>query len=153
MKELFANIYEWFGLLPLYSRDLGDHLRGWDINCINFIGTPWYNYVGFAMIIVTLLFYALQYHIIDSSRFKAKHHWWIMALLIVILNFLIAFTIPFNSLQAGDYCNDLYFNVADCVGFGFSNALWSFILFLLLTSFKYPKYLSNNCRYTTFWKP
>jgi hypothetical protein len=153
MKEFFANIYEWFGLLPLFSRDLGDHLRGWDITCSEYIGTPWYNYIGSIMIIVTLFFYALQYHIIDSSRFKAKHHWWIIAFIIVILNFLIAFAIPFNSLQAGDYCNQLYFTASDCVGFGFSNAFWSFVLFLLLTSFKYPRHLSNNCRYTTFWKP
>lgn len=153
MKELFASIYEWFGLFPLYSRDLGDHLRGWDITCSEYIGTPWYNYVGLIMIIITLFFYLLQYHIIDSPKFKAKHHWWIIALIIVILNFFIAFTIPFNSLQAGNYCNQLSFTVSDCVGFGFSNAFWSFVLFLLLTSFKYPKYLSINCRYTTFWKP
>lgn len=153
MKEFFASIYEWFGLLPLYSRDLGDHLRGWDITCSEYIGTPWYNYIGSSMIIVTLLFYALQYHIIDSARFNSKQHWWIIALFIVIVNFLIAFVIPFNSLRAGDYCNQLYFTTSDCVGFGFSNAFWSFILFLLLTSFKYPKYLSINCSHTTFWKP
>lgn len=151
MIEFFASIYELFGLI--YASDLGDYLRGWNIICDDFDGTPWYNYVGLTMLITTISFYALQYHIIDNSRFKNKFHWWVIALLVVFLNFLIAFSIPFNSLQVGDYCNELNFTSADCAGFGLSNAFWSFALFVLLTSFKYPKHFSVNCRFTTFWKP
>ena len=153
MTEFFASLYEWFGLLPLYSRDLGDHLRGWDITGSGYIGTPWYNYIGWLMIIVTMLFYALQYHIIDSSRFNKKHHWWIFALLIVLINFLIAFSIPFSSFQAGDYDSQLILSVSDCIGFGFSNAMWSFILFLVISTIPIIRGFSNNCRHTTFWKP
>jgi len=40
MKEFFASIYEWFGLFPLYSRDLGDHLRGWDITVLIILEHP-----------------------------------------------------------------------------------------------------------------
>mgnify|MGYP001298211249 CR=1 FL=1 len=32
MEEFFASLYEWFGLNPLYSTDMGDQLRGWDIS-------------------------------------------------------------------------------------------------------------------------
>lgn len=157
MKEISASLYEWFGFIPLYSRDMGDQLRGWDITCTDYIATPWYVYIGCIMLILTAFIYALQYHIIDSSRWNKKIHWWIFALLIVVLNFLIAFAIPFNILQSGDFCNQLNLTVSDCIGFGISNALWSFILFLLLTSFPFPRRVipsrNGNCRNTTCWKP
>lgn len=153
MNEFFANFYEWWGLIPFYSTDLGDHLRGFDITCSDYIGTPWYTYIGCIMLIITGFFYALQYHIIDSPRFLRRHHWWIIALIIVLLNFLIAFIIPFNSVQTGDYCNQLSINIADCIGFGISNALWSFIIFIIITSVPWIRQFSTNCRHTTFWKP
>lgn len=154
MEEFFASLYEWFGLNPLYSTDMGDHLRGW--MCIDqsgYYGTQWYVNIGWSMIAITAFFYALQYHIVDDSRFNKKQHWWVMALIVVVLNFLLAFLIPFNTVQSGDYCNELNLAVADCIGFGFSNAVWSFILFILITSFKYPRHLGTNTRFTTFWKP
>jgi len=157
MKEFFASLYEWFGLNLFYSTDMGDQLRGWDITCTDYIEKPWYIYIGWTMIALTALIYALQYHIIDSSRWNKKHHWWIFALLIAGLNFLIAFLIPFNSIQADDYCQELNLSVSDCTGFGLSNAIWSFILFVLLTSFPFPRNVipsrNGNCRNTTFWKP
>jgi len=153
MKEFFASIYEWFGLFPLYSRDLGDHLRGWDITCSDYIGTPWYSYIGWLMFIITLFIYALQYHMIDHPRYNKKIHWWLSALTIVLLNFFTAVLIPYNSIQSGEYCSQLNFSVSDCIGFGFSNSLVSFIFFIFLTSFKYPKYFAINCSRTTFWNP
>ena len=153
MLNFFASLYEWFGLIPLYKKDMGDHLRGWDITCTDYIATPWYVYIGVIMLIITGFIYALQYHIIDNSRINKRVHWWLFALLIIILNFLIAFTIPFNSIQAGDYCSQLNLSVTDCIGFGFSNALWSFILFILISTIPLIRSLSTNCRHTTFWKP
>lgn len=153
MKEFFASLYEWFGLMPLYSTDMGDQLRGWDNTCTNYTGTPYYIYIGWIMIIITALVYALQYHIIDSSRWNKKHHWWINALLIFVLNFLIAFTIPFNTVNAGDFCNQLNLSVSDCIGFGLSNAIWSFMFFLIISTNPLIRKFSTNCRNTTFWKP
>jgi hypothetical protein len=154
MRDFFASLYEWFGLIPFYSTDLGEHLRGYDITCTDYMGTPLYVYIGWIMILLTIFFYILQYYIINSPRFNKWIHWWLIALVIVILNFLIAFTLPFNDLQSSDYCNQLKLSVSDCVGFGFSNALWSFILFLLLTSLPVPrKWAGYNMRHTTFWKP
>jgi|SRR5690554_1841153 len=154
MEEFFASLYEWFGLNPLYTTDMGDHLRGW--MCIDqsgYYGTNWYIIIGWSMIAITAFFYALQYHIIDDSRFNKKQHWWVMALIIVVLNFLLAFLIPFNTVQSGDFCSELNLAVADCIGFGLSNAVWSFVFFILITSFKYPRHLATNTRFTTFWKP
>jgi hypothetical protein len=153
MLGFFASLYEWFGLIPLYSRDMGDQLRGWDITCTDYIATPWYVNIGWIMIILTGFIYALQYHILDSSTWNKKRHWWIFALLIFALNFLIAFAIPFNTIQSGNFCNTLILTVSDCIGFGISNALWSFILFLIISSNPLIRKNSDNCRHTTFWKP
>jgi hypothetical protein len=153
MTNFFASLYEWFGLMPLYAKDLGDHLRGWDITCTDYVGTPWYNYFGWIMIIITSLIYALQYHIIDSSRINKKGHWWIFSLILFVLNFLIPFSITFNTLQSDDYCNQLIISVSDCIGFALSNAIWSFIMFVIITSLPVTRRLSTNCRHTTFWKP
>lgn len=139
--------------MPLYSTDMGDQLRGWDITCTDYIGTPWYTIIGCSMLISTTLFYAIQYHIYDSTKFNKKHHWWIMALLIFCLNFLIAFTVPFNTLNAGDFCSQLNLNISDCIGFGLSNAIWSFIFFIIITTNPLIRRFSTNCRKTTFWKP
>jgi hypothetical protein len=153
MNELFASFYEWFGLMP-YSRDMGNYLFGFDITCnLEFIGTPWYIIIGWLMIIITTIFYALQYYIIDSSRWNKKKHWWLFALMVFVLNYLIAFTIPFNAIKAGDYCNQLNLSVFDCIGFGLSNAIWSFLLFVLISTNPLFRRLSTNCRNTTFWKP
>jgi len=153
MDEFFASLYEWWGLIPFYSTDLGDHLRGYDVTCTDYIDTNWYVTIGWVMTLVTSFVYAFQYHILDSPRFHRRQHWWYFALLITTLNFLIAFAIPFNSIQTEDYCNQLNISVADCVGFGFSNALWSFILFIIITTVPWIRKQSVNCRHTTFWKP
>ena len=139
--------------MPLYSTDMGDQLRGWDITCTDYIGKPWYVYIGSIMIILTAFLYSIQYHIYDSTRFNKKQHWWIMALVIVALNFVIAFTIPFNTVNAGDFCNQLNLSVSDCIGFGLSNAIWSFIFFLIISTIPLIRRFSTNCRNTTFWKP
>lgn len=153
MSTFFASLFEWWGLNPLYSVDLGDHLRGYDITCTDYISTPWYANIGWIMIGVTVLFYAVQYHIIDSPKFLRMYHWWLIALVIFILNFIIAFIIPFNAYQSSNYCNQLIITPADCVGFGISVAVWSLILFIIITSIPWPRGLSTNCRQTTFWKP
>lgn len=153
MIDFFASLYEWFGTLPFYKEDFGNLLMGWDSTCTDFIDSPWYTYIGIIMIIITSLIYAFQYHIIDSSGFNKKQHWWLMALIIIGLNFFIAFIIPFNIIQSGNYCSQLSLTMADCLGFGFSNAIWSFILFLLISTPPILRKLSNNCSETTFYRP
>jgi len=157
MTEIFASLYEWFGIMPLYSKGMMERLRGWDITCTGYIATPLYNYIGWSMIIVTVFIYIFQYHIIDSSRWNKKQHWWLFSIMIVALNFITAFSLTYNMVQSSDFCQSDNLSVSDCIGFSFSNALWSFILFILITSFKYPRNLpgrnGSNCRGTTLWKP
>ena len=152
MKTLFSGMYDWFGTYLFYSKDMGDHLNGMDITCSDFIGTPWYMIVGFIMLIVTLFIYAIQYHIYDNSRFNKKHHLWIMMFVNLFLNFLVATILASNSVKEG-YCSELTLTTMDCIGFGISNAIWSFIFHFIITSITVFRRLSNNCRNTTFWKP
>lgn len=153
MNELFSGIYEFGGILPFYSADLGEHLRGFDITCSNYIGTLWYTYVGLIMLGITMLSYALLYHVIDSPRFARRRHWWITALIICVLNFVFAFTVTLNSVHSPDHCKQLHISSGDVVGFGIDNALISLLFFIVVTSIPYIRYFSTNCKYTTFWKP
>lgn len=154
MRDFFAKLYEWFGLVPFYSNDLGEHLKGFDITCTGYMGTPLYVYVGAVMIAITVLVYILYYHVLNSPRLNRWIHWWLFALTVAAVNFFIAFILPFNDWQKTDYCMQLRFSATDCVGFGISNAVWSFVLFLLLTSFPLPRKLAGfNMTDTTFWKP
>jgi len=153
MIDFFASLYEWFGLIPFYSNDMGDFLRGWDITCTDYIGTPWYQTIGWIMILTTSFFYVMQYHIIDSTKWKNKFSWWITAFLLTLTNYLIAFLITYNQLNLQNYCSDLFLTMMDCIGFATSNALWSLLIFVLITTVPIFRRFSTNCRYTTFWKP
>jgi len=137
MKEFFAHLYEWFGLVHIYSRDLGDFLRGWDYACVGYFAIPWYFYIGFSMIVVTGLIFGLQYDLIDSKRFRSREHWELAALIVVICNFLIAFSIPFVAILKKMHCAQLDISVSDCIFFGLSVAVWSFVLFSILSGIQH----------------
>ena len=151
MLNFFASLYEWWGLNPLYSSNLGDHLRGFDLTCSSYTGTPWYSNIGTIMILIIIFFFSLYYHIIDSPRFQRRIHWMIIVLIACIINILIAFLIPYNALRSGDYCNQLVFTASDCFGFGISNGIWSIIIFILLSLSPFTRKYSRNCSLTP-WK-
>ncbi len=133
MSNFFAMLYEWFGLVPIYSKDLSEFLRGLDLACTGYWALPWYFYTGFMMITLTILIFALQYDLISAIRFKKRQHWALAALTAIVVNFAIAFTLPFVAQQTGVHCPLLKFSALDCVGFGLSNAVWAFIFFSLLS--------------------
>ena len=134
MRDFFAMLYEWFGLVPIYSKDLSEFLRGLDLACSGYWALPWYFYTGLMLIILTVLIFALQYDLISSTRFRKQGHWALAASVVIVVNFAIAFTIPFVAVETGVYCPRLKLAVLDCIGFGLSNGVWSFILFCLLSS-------------------
>jgi hypothetical protein len=133
MKGFFAHLYEWFGWIHIYSKDMSDFLKGWDYACVGYFALPWYFYVGVLMVIVTVLVFALQYDLISGTRFKTVQHWELAALVVVIVNFLIAFSVPFVAILQHTHCPMLKLSVSDCVLFGLSNAVWAFILFSILS--------------------
>jgi uncharacterized membrane protein len=133
MKEFFAHMYEWFGLIHPYTRDMDDFLRGWDYACVGYYALPWYFYTGILMIIITVLVFALQYDLVSGRRFKKIEHWELAALIAVVANFLIAFIIPATAILKGNHCPLLKLTVTDSLLFGVSNAVWSLILFSMLS--------------------
>jgi hypothetical protein len=153
MIDFFAMLYEWFGLSPFYAKDLAEHLHGFSLDCADYSGTPWYLIFGWVMIGSTILAYMLQYHFVDSPRLARKRHWWYFALGFAGLNFLIGFLTTLNTLNGGNFCDELIFGTADCLGFGLCNALWSLLLYILLTVTPLFRQFSVNCKFTTFYKP
>ncbi len=133
MKQVFAHMYEWFGLFPIYSRDLSDFLKGWDYACVGYFALPWYFYIGWGMIMLTGLLFALQYDLISGIRFKNREHWELAVMVVAICNFLIAFTIPFVAINKGMQCPQLKITFPDCIFFGLCNAVWGVIVFLILS--------------------
>ena len=147
MTEFIAMIYEWFG----YATGLGTHLRGWDITCSAFIGTNFYLEIFTIMVGINFLLFILMYGVIDrmTAKFSTKSSWWVTAVIGMVINFGIASSLP-TTEQA---CGQLHFNTSDLMLFGFANAVWSLVVFVLLTSFPFPRNFSINTRLTTFWKP
>lgn len=147
MIDFIAMIYEWFG----YGTDLGTHLRGYDITCSDFSGTNFYFQIFIIMLLINLGLFIAMYLVIDkfTAKFSTKTSWWIMAFIGMVMNFGIAFSLP-KTVTA---CDQLIFGASDLMLFGVANAVWSLIVFALLTSFPFPRMLSVNARLTTFWKP
>lgn len=147
MTDFIATIYEWFG----YSTDLGTHLRGWDITCSDFIGTDLYLQIFLTMIVINLVAFVLMYLVVDrfTAKLSSKVSWWIVAIISLAINFGIGYSLP-TTIQP---CDTLIFGNFDLVLFGLANAFWSLIVFVLLTSFPFPRNFSTNSRLTTFWKP
>ena len=147
MTDFIAMIYEWFG----YSTDLGTHLRGWDVTCSDFTGTDLYFKVFITMISINIALFIVMYFIIDrlTTRYSTKISWWITAIIGSAINFGIASSLP----STVEVCTQLHFNGGDQMLFGLANAVWSIVVFAILTSFPIPRNFSNNCRLTTFWKP
>ena len=131
--SFFARLYEWFGLLPVYSHDMAEFLKGMDVSCTGYYALPWYFYVGLLMIIITTLLFLMQYDLISSRRFPKAEHWGLAAFVVFVVNYALAFTAPFVAQQTKFYCPGLQLTVVDCIGFGVSNGAWALVYFSLLS--------------------
>jgi len=136
MKYFFAHLYEWFGWIHIYSNDMSDFLKGWDYACVGYFALPWYTLIGMMMIILTVLIFALQYDLISGTRFKKREHWELAALVVLIINFLIAFSVPLIAISKNMHCPSLRLTISDSIYFGLSNAVWAFILFSILSAIR-----------------
>ena len=153
ITDFFSALYEFFGLMPLYSLDMAYALAGTD-PCSNDEGTNWLTIVGLIMILSIVLTYFIFYHFINSAGFSKAKHWWLVTLIMVSINFLIGFIISFNIYSSAEDCTNLGSIVfMDTFSFGFVNALWSLLIYMFLTILPWPRRMSSNCSETTFWRP
>jgi hypothetical protein len=152
MSHFFARLYEWFGIIHFYSKDFGEFMRGWDFACTGYYAIPWYLHIGWLMIISTTVIYGLQFDIISPTRFTKTGHWCLVAFTIFMVNLMLGFIIPFAFILTHTYCMHLNLSLFDCVGFAFSNAIWSFILFCLLNAITPIRAFLVNLRRPVFKK-
>lgn len=153
LQRFLAHLFEWFGLIPFYSKDLSEYLKGRDFTCSDYLGTPWYEYFALIMIGLTGVMYVLQYYIIDSSVYNKREHWWFVAFVNAFVNFLVSATILYYTVDQTIYCAQLTITTSDCLGFALSDAIWSVVVYALISSIPVIRRFSRHSKYTTFWTP
>src|SRR5579862_6893244 len=104
MDDIIARMYEWFGLFPIYSKDLSEFLRGLDYSCTSYLAIHWYFYIAIMNLLTTSVLFGLQYDLISVTRFKKRVEWELAALMIVCFNFGLAFIVPFTAVLTSRYC-------------------------------------------------
>jgi hypothetical protein len=150
---MFKNMYEFFGLNPFYSSTLAELLRGSESSgCVS---GPSYVFFGFIMLLSVGLVYSLMYHIIDSPKFSGIKWWWVFGGLTVVFNLIFpsAYLLKFVGGRWEVFeCAEEFISIiasADVWMFGVDNAIWSLVLFALLSCPPLLRKLSKNCYTTT----
>jgi hypothetical protein len=146
--DWIAWIYETFSV---YSRDMGEHLRGWDVTCTDYMGTFYYGWLFWAWIGIVVFTLLLYYKIIDSPRLVRAWHLWLFIGGASLLNFIVGYSIANSAVQEGNYCPELAITQGDVVGVGITQCLLTLMLAAAL-SFVF-RYASTNCRNTTLLRP
>lgn len=147
MKDIFASLYEL--LKSFYGSDLADHLYGYQDGGI-FNGASLYPIVGLTLFVGTVVLVILYYYALNKSRFSRWYHWFTALLLNALLQWFIAFYLPYQDKRDGLIAQEIDAQItADhCIGFGLVNMIYSIVLFFLLSIFL--KRWSSNCSTTPF---
>jgi len=154
-NTIFAQLFEFFGL-KLFSDDFSKFMRGLTDSCTSTAGPTFYLFIGLIVIVTAVLFFLLHYRLINSPTFNSVGSWWTMAIVLMAVNFSIAFLWPYQTLKRGKFCSDLTglsgTYIADLFGFGLSVAVWTLIIYAIITTIPWP-FKGHNMSRTTFWKP
>ena len=121
MEELFNTIYYWTN--SLYSAELDNYL---------YETVPGYLHVGLSMLVISSIVCCLFYYIAKPVRNQIKI-WLLFVILNAALNMGVAiwYTMtPLINNVIDDSVSSFYF---DCVGFGISNIIWSFVTFIVVS--------------------
>jgi hypothetical protein len=152
-------IYEWFGLNPFCRPEMVEFLSGFEDCGEEYEAKKWYLIFGIVMLFSTVFIYFLQYHIIDKSRFSGFKWWWFFAVSAFIFNFIFSFLYLYNfSINAEDSefnCLSegvMILSNADYLLFALNNAIWSFFVFVIISSSPIPRRFSRNCYNTKFYR-
>ena len=148
---MFKFIYN--PMFGLFSDFFSIHLNGMTSGCTGVESSNTANLVGWLTLGVVALCYAVLYHFIDSPKYHRKKWVFLTGMAVAIISALIAFFSVFNDFRTQNFCALNPFGINDVIGFSLLNALWSFLLFVILTSLPFPRKLSKNLSNTTIWKP
>jgi hypothetical protein len=154
---MFHALYTIFGLNPFFSSNMASFLGGMEDLCEEpYSGVPLYMFFGLVMLASTGFIYALQYHIIDKSRFSGPKWWWTFASAAFSLNFGFASINMWTRLSNAplrfdcdpEFINTI-FSIPEVAMFAFVNGALSFIFFTLLSWPPLLRRFSINCVTTT----
>lgn len=145
--------FEWFyGLFAsLYGQDLDSYLLG--AQCseeeageLVFTGDFLYTPIGFVALAVAAVFFVVYYYIINSSKLNKWWHWFIVMLLVGVVNLFIGQ--GWTSTELPNIGSCLFVIESDFWMFGLANAFASMVFFIVL-SFA-GKWWSSSCKRTPF---
>lgn len=121
MEEFFNTIYYWTN--SLYCEELDNYL---------YETVPGYLHVGLSMLVISSIVCCLFYYIAKPVRNQMKI-WLLFVLLNAALNMGIAIWYTMTPLINNEIDEAVSWFYFDCVGFGISNIIWSFVAFIAVS--------------------
>lgn len=125
-----------FEALSLYSSQngLGEHLRGLDLKCNDYTGQSIYSLVFICLFAInSVLMVNYYYGIFNRVPFNAWWWWLANSLVGSLILFVISFMYCNNDLATGNYCQSLFMATSDCIGFGITSFIYSFVWCCILS--------------------
>ena len=133
ITEFLITIFE---SLNLYSSQmgLGEHLRGMDLQCLDYSRQSIYAMVFLALFLInTIIMINYYYGVFNRIPFN-RFLWWLINMLVgATIMFVIAFLYANNDFSSGDFCPQLDITTSDCLGFGMTTSIFSIIWSCLLS--------------------
>lgn len=133
MEEFLITIFESLGLYSTQN-GLAEHLRGLDLKGQDYSDQSKYSMVFLSLFLINILIIVNYYYGLFNRIPFNKFLWW---LLNVIVGSLILFSIAFlysnNDLETGNYYSQLSITTSDCVGFGLTTAIFSFLFSCIIS--------------------
>lgn len=143
ISEILISLFESLGLYSS-SNGLGDHLRGLDVECNDYVNQSIYNLVFLCVFLINgFILLNYYYGLFNRVKFTNLFTWLINISIGALILFLISFIYTNNDFISGNYCQDLSITTEDCIGFGLVSAIFS-ILWSLIFSFIIKWWSINN---------
>ncbi|MCS7027424.1 MAG: hypothetical protein NZ519_01550 [Bacteroidia bacterium] len=145
MTDIFAAIFE---LLSLYSKDLGEHLRGFNLRCKAYDAGAFYNTIGLVSILSPLFFSLMYYLVIDRPKLSKIITWFLFGLVSGLIPFIWAYVKVSNDVANKMYCKELQITSGDTWGWALTVLLWTLVFYFIYSLV--IKNFSTNCKRIPF---
>ncbi len=133
VAEFLITLFESIGLYSTQN-GLSEHLRGLDIKGIDYSNQSIYAMVFLCLFIVnSLIVINYYYGILNRIPFN-RFLWWLINVIVgATILFFVAFLYANNDFTTGNIYSKLSVTSSDCVGFGFTAAIYSIIWSCILS--------------------
>ena len=133
VNEFLISLFESTGL---YSTEngLSEHLKGLDMECNDYTMQSTYSIIFLCLFIInSLLMLNYYYGILNRIPYNRFLWWFLNVLFGAIVLFTISYCYANNDFVAENFCNTLSITTSDCIGFGFTSAIYSIVWSLILS--------------------